>query len=284
MYPEPVRGIVLTVFVQGFVLSQLLSANTAYPSMAPLEQYLITDRDAEIAMARSAAPKSISDQADVMVLGREGYTTAAKGMNGFLCIVERSWTAASDVADFWNPKVRAPICFNPPAARTFARIYLMKTRLVLAGRSKADIVRAIATAMDNKALPALEPGAMCYMMSKQQYLSDDLMSWHPQVVFFVAGDAMKNWGANLMGAPVMAANDPEERVTVFVVWVGKWSSMTSCTSRSAVARPVCAARSLSFFSVSGVKCTSMPSRYGKTGPGAMGASDGCTGIVKGVPA
>jgi hypothetical protein len=198
--------------------------------MAPLDQYLMPDADSEIALARSAAPASISDGAEVMVLGREGYTTAVKGSNGFLCIVERSWGAATDAPDFWNPKVRAPHCFNPPAARTFAPIFLMKTKLVLAGKSKTEILGATASALDKKELPALEPGAMVYMMSKQQYLSDRDMSWHPHLMFFVPGDAAKSWGANLPGSPVIAANDPEERVTIFLVVVGKWSNGTPASS------------------------------------------------------
>jgi hypothetical protein len=197
-----------------------------YPAMARLDQYLMPDGNSEIALARSAAPASVSDGAEVMVLGPKGYTTAVKGTNGFLCIVERSWGAATDEPEFWNPKVRAPICFNPPAARTYVPISLMKTKLVLAGRSKAEIVQATALALDKKELPALEPGAMCYMMSKQQYLSDHDMSWHPHLMFFVSGDAARSWGANLPGSPVMVANDPEERVTIFLVRVGKWSDGT----------------------------------------------------------
>src|SRR5271165_2808510 len=80
-------------------------AATTYTKMAPVEQYLMTDRDAEIALARSAAPDSIARDAEVLVLGRHGFETAAKGTNGFVCIVERSWTSAPD-PDFWNPKVR----------------------------------------------------------------------------------------------------------------------------------------------------------------------------------
>src|SRR3984957_20450836 len=140
------------------------AAKTVYPAMAPLDQYLISDEASEIALARSAAPSSISDGAEVMVLGREGYKTAVKGTNGFLCIVERSWGQPTDEAEFWNPKMRAPHCFNAQAARSFAPIYFMKTRLVLAGKSKAEIARAIDTALDTKAIPLLEPGAMAYMM------------------------------------------------------------------------------------------------------------------------
>jgi hypothetical protein len=202
------------------------SETAPYPAMAPLNQYLVPDENSEIALARSAAPKSISDEAEVMVLGPKGYTTAVKGTNGFLCIVERSWGAPTDEPDFWNPKVRAPHCFNPAAAKTFLPIFLMKTKLVLAGKSKAEIVEATASALDKKELPALEPGAMCYMTSKQQYLNDRGKSWHPHLMVFVSGDAAKSWGANLPGSPVLAANDPQERVTIFLILVDNWSDGT----------------------------------------------------------
>jgi hypothetical protein len=206
--------------------AQVQAEQASYSAMAPLDQYLMADGNAEIALARSAAPASVSDGAEVMALGPKGYTTVVKGTNGFLCIVERSWGAATDDPDFWNPKVRAPICFNPPAARTFVPIFLMKTKLVVAGKSKTEILETTASALDKKELPVLEPGAMCYMMSKQQYLSEHGKNWHPHLMFFVSGEAAKSWGANLPDSPVMAANDPEERVTIFLVWVGKWSDGT----------------------------------------------------------
>ncbi|MGB7741408.1 MAG: hypothetical protein WBL41_01515, partial [Terracidiphilus sp.] len=127
---------------------------------------------------------------------------------------------------FWNPKNRSPICFNPAAARTYLPLILMRTKLVLAGKSKAELVKAIATALDKGELPALEPGSMCYMMSKQQYLNDDALNWHPHLMFFIRGDAGKSWGADLPGSPVMAANDPENRLTIFMVVVGTWSDGT----------------------------------------------------------
>jgi len=198
---------------------------SAYPAMAPLAQYLMP-KDAEIALARSAAPASVSSDAEVMVLGRSGYTVAAKGTNGFLCLVERSWANATDNAEFWNPSLRAPNCFNAAAARTFADIYLMRTNLVLAGKSPAEIARAVASGLDTGKLPALAPGAMCYMMSKGQYLNDRGKQWHPHLMFFVPGDTAKSWGANLPGSPVIASNDAQERVTVFMVLVHHWSDGT----------------------------------------------------------
>jgi hypothetical protein len=207
--------------------AQAQAEKAPYPAMAPVDEYLIADQNSEIALARSAAPASISGEAEVMVLARTGFTTAVRGTNGFLCIVERSWGAATDDPEFWNPKVRSPICFNPPAARTFVPIFLMKTKLTLAGKSKTEIATATASALDKKELPALEPGAMCYMMSKQQYLNDRGMSWHPHLMFLVSGDAAKSWGADLPGSPIMAASDPEERTTILMVWVGNWSDGSS---------------------------------------------------------
>ena len=224
-----IKAIALAVLIAQLGLStaicqaQAQADKAPYPAMASLDQYLIPDKDSEIALARTAAPKSISDNAEVMVLGRQGYTSEVKGTNGFLCFVERGWGAATDAPDFWNPKVRSPICFNPAAARSFAQIYLMKTKLVLAGKSKTEILQATTSALDKEELLPLEAGAMCYMLSNRQYLNDAGKSWHPHVMFFVPGDAEKSWGANLPGSPVIAANDPEERVTIFMVWTATWS-------------------------------------------------------------
>jgi hypothetical protein len=103
----------------------------------------------------------------------------------------------------------------------------MKTKLVLAGKSQAEIAQAIATALDKNELPALGSGAMAYMMSKQQYLNDRDKSWHPHVMFYSPGDMTKTWGADDPNSPVMVANDPQERVTVLFVLADKWSDGTA---------------------------------------------------------
>jgi hypothetical protein len=89
----------------------------SYPAMAPLEEYLIADRDAEIALARSAAPAAISKDASVVVLTRKGYQTAVEGKNGFVCLVDRAWSSPFDDPEFWNPKKRGPTCMNAAAVR-----------------------------------------------------------------------------------------------------------------------------------------------------------------------
>src|SRR5579864_8720662 len=109
MNPRTIRATALASFALVVALSaawtaQAQDAKGPYPSMAPLEQYLMADRNAEIALARSAAPGSISSGAEVLVLGRHGYETAVKGKNGFVCLVERAWNSSSDSPEFWNPK------------------------------------------------------------------------------------------------------------------------------------------------------------------------------------
>ena len=202
-------------------------AKTPYPSMAPVEQYLMADRSAEIALARSAAPESISRDAEVMVLGRHGYETAVQGKNGFVCLVERAWTAPIDDPGFWNPKIRGPICFNEAAARTDIPRTIKKTELLLAGQTKAQMIEAVTAAIEKKELPTMEPGAMCYMLSKQGYLGDQAGHWHPHLMFFVSQAEPGTWGAGLPGSPIFAINSAWEKLTTFLVPVREWSDGTA---------------------------------------------------------
>jgi hypothetical protein len=200
-----------------------------YPTMAPLAQYLIADKTAEVALARSAAPPAISNDATVMVLGRNGYETAVKGKNGFVCLVERAWMSPFDDAGFWNPKNRSPICYNPAAARSVLAYDIKRTALVMAGQSKPAMLQALKAAIARKELRAPEPGAMSYMLSHQQYLNDAAGAWRPHLMFHVPSADAAAWGANLAGSPVMLDTDhtqgPEPE-TIFMVAVGKWSDGT----------------------------------------------------------
>jgi hypothetical protein len=201
-------------------------AKPAYPTMAPVAQYRMTPQSEEIALARSAAPNSISDYADVLTLGSHGYETAVKGKNGFVCIVERSWAAGFDDPEFWNPKVRSPICFNAAAARSVVPGYLERTKWVLEGVSKPGMIGRVTAALTAKTWLAPEPGAMCYMMSKRGYVSDTAGHWHPHLMFFVARTDGGAWGADLDGSPVFSAYDDPEPVTTFFVLVTTWSDGT----------------------------------------------------------
>ncbi len=218
----------------GFLLPNATAQSGPYPKMAPVDQYLM-EKNAEIQLARSAAPDSISRDAEVLILGRHGFETAVKGKNGFVCLVWRSWAAGINDPDFWNPKLRAPVCLNPPAARFNVPLTIKKTELVLAGRTKIQMFDYISGALDKKELPALESGAMCYMLSKHGNLSERGGHWHPHLMFFVPLTEPASWGAGLPGSPVVVAfTDTPERHSVFLVPVPKWSDGTEDREGSVV--------------------------------------------------
>jgi hypothetical protein len=200
------------------------STTTPYAKMAPVDQYLMADRATEIALARSAAPDSIARDA-VLVLARHGFETAVKGKNGFVCIVGRGWTSAPD-SEFWNPKVRVPMCVNAAAARSYLVRFTKETEWGLAGRTQAQMTESITAAIAKKELPAMEPGAMCYMMSKQGYGGDTLPHWPSHLMFFYSDTDPAIWGANLPGSPVVGMSDPVEHLTQFVIPVQRWSDGT----------------------------------------------------------
>src|SRR3984957_8886857 len=177
------------------------STTPTYAKMAPIDQYLMTDQSAEIALARIAALHSIAHDAEGQVLGRHGFETAVKGTNGFVCIVARGWTSAAD-PDFWNPKVRVPMCFNAAAAHSYLQRLNKETEWGLAGRTQAQVTESVKAALAKKESPAMEPGAMCYMLSKQGYGGDSSPHWPPHVMFFYSDTDPAIWGANLPGSPL----------------------------------------------------------------------------------
>lgn len=228
---------------QGIALTLLVAFSTAnavhaappdpvnrYPQMAPLPQYLIADRAAEIALARSAAPASVSGDAQVLTLGPKGYETAATGRNGFTCLVERAWMNPFDNPEFWNPKIRGAVCYNAAASRSVLPYTLLRTTLVLTGTTtKSQLLEHVRLAVAQKKLSAPEAGSMSYMMSKHAYLSDGAGPWHSHLMFHIPKADAASWGADLPGSPVIVDTDhtevPEPQ-TIFMVPVGQWSDGT----------------------------------------------------------
>jgi hypothetical protein len=207
-----------------------LAQAVPYPAMAPIARYLEASETDEVALARSAAPASISANADVLTLSKDGYKATIKGSNGFVCLVERSWAQGLADPEFWNPKFRAPTCYNGPAARSVLPHYIERTGWVLAGASKAEMKARTQVQLSANKFMLPGAGAMSYMMSRQTHLHDSTGHWHPHLMFYLANAEAAAWGANLEGSPVSADGSPifaqagnPEPVTIFYVPVTKWS-------------------------------------------------------------
>jgi hypothetical protein len=210
------------------------SSAPSYPNMAPIAQYRMANRADEIALARSAAPRSISDKAEILVLGVHGFEVAVKGSNGFVCLVERSWDAGFDDPVFWNPNIRGADCLNPAAARSILPHFVERTNWVLAGLSKADMVKRTQAELAAGRFQLPAPGAMAFMMSKRQQLGLEAKHWHPHLMFFIANTSDASWGAGLAGSPVMSGHAAPDPVTTFFVPVPHWSDGTPDESQMAM--------------------------------------------------
>ena len=197
-------------------------------TMPPLSQYLMSPK-AEIALARSAAPASISTRATIMILTAQGYTVAVTGQNGFTCLVERAF-GQPNAPTFRNVKVHDPTCYNSAAARTVLLYTLKRTTLALGGATQAQIQRTISEAIAAKTLPTAAPDSIAYMMSKDQYIDDTAKSWYPHLMFFMpqadGSNVGESWGADRLRSPVVYdphSNAMHEPWARFFIPVSHWS-------------------------------------------------------------
>lgn len=214
-----------------WTITATIAATGGSDTMAPLSHYLM-NAQAEVALARSAAPSSISQHATIMVLGQHGYAVAQNGQNGFVCIVERGWMQPFGAPDFWNAAMRAPTCYNAAAARSILSYTFERTAMALAGASKAQIRHRIVAAIAAHSLPTPVPGSMAYMMSKSQYVNDDAKAWYSHVMIFTpvtdGANAGASWGADRALSPVVfdARDKMPEPWTCFFIPVSHWSDGT----------------------------------------------------------
>jgi hypothetical protein len=193
-----------------------------YKEMAPVEAYLGRDEREEIDFARSAAPRTISGDAEILAFDAHGYHRAVAGTNGWTCLVQRAWNDAYTDPEFWNPRIRIPICFNSPASRTVLPVYLERTKWVLAKRSLPAVL-AIAA---NLRVPDPERGSLAIMMSKQGYAGDALGTLGPHLMVFLADVPAEAWGANLPGVPINSAPGDKPSITIFFLGSRIWSDGT----------------------------------------------------------
>jgi hypothetical protein len=164
---------------------------------APFSEYEM-NRAAEIALAKSAAPENISSHATVKVLTRSGFETAVQGDNGFVCLVMRSWSAVPDPRDSHYAALRAPICFDPVAARTVAPVEELRTKLGLEGKPPEAIGSEVAARYGNGQLPKMEGVAFAYMWSASQLFPEG-GHWHPHMMVYAPYYKNSTLGSNAAG-------------------------------------------------------------------------------------
>ena len=192
-----------------------------------LEPFLMTDRSAETALARTAAPRQVSDSATILVFTRKRFVEAVHGTNGFTCVVLRGFSGPIDAPDYWNPRIRAPHCFNPPASRTVLPQILVEAELVLSGVSPREVVARSQRDYALHRVPQPAVGAMTYMLSKQQYLQEVNPQAAPHLMFYY-NKAMSPalWGADAKPLTVIADADPHARILTLFIPVRSWSDGT----------------------------------------------------------
>jgi hypothetical protein len=200
------------------------------PDVTP---FLIADRDAEIRLARTAAPPSISDSATVLVLERTGYVQATRGSNGFACIVIRSLAGSLDLPGLWSPGISAPHCFNAAAVRTVMPLLVKQTAWLLSGESASEVAGHIERSYASREFAPPESGAMAYMLSPEQRLTDSGSHGLPHLMFFYdKSQPASAWGAGAAGSPVQhdAAADTHAPFLTLFVLVRQWSNGASAAA------------------------------------------------------
>ncbi|MGB8152099.1 MAG: hypothetical protein WCE97_13000 [Candidatus Cybelea sp.] len=219
-------GAALSLACSAVAFGQVPSANP-YPTMAPIAKYLMPSAAAEIALARTAGPSSISAHAEVLVLTKQGYVVGAKGTNGWLCLVGRSWTAGLDDPEFWNWRGLGPACLNPPAVRSVLPQYLARTKWAIVGDTREEIAAKAKAAYADHLFTDPAPASFAFMLSKEGYLLGVDGPWRPHVMPFIAYDQLATWGVGFKGSPILGPPPrstfrPYEPVTIAIP-VKRWS-------------------------------------------------------------
>jgi hypothetical protein len=187
------------------------AARAQSPKYPPISDYLMP-RDAEIALARTAAPPALSDRATVKILTSSGYEVASEGDNGAVCMVMRGFSAPTYTpAPFrelvYDPSVHAPICFTPPAARTVMPYYELRTKLAIEGKGPDEIAERLQAAYIKGELPRRDTVTFAYMWSAHQHLASGIGAWHPHMMVFAPYYENAMVGGNAFGSLLPQVSD-----------------------------------------------------------------------------
>ncbi|HEY2466782.1 MAG TPA: hypothetical protein VGI45_02920 [Terracidiphilus sp.] len=188
MTPQKARTGTLVILgialMAGLCAGKIRAQSSKYP---PLSEYMM-EPEAEIALAKSAAPDGVSGRATIKILTTSGYKVLVQGDNGFVCMVMRGWSAptytpAANRNLVYDPKTRAPICFNPVASRTVVPYQELRTRLGMKGKGPDQIAKEIEAAYAKGELPKMEAVGFAYMLSADQMLGP-AGAWHPHMMVY----------------------------------------------------------------------------------------------------
>jgi hypothetical protein len=165
----------------------------------------------EIALARSAAPASVSAAAAVWVLSDSGYRLAVPGTTGAACMVSRSWVHSLE-----------PVCFDPEGAATIMKMEIVRTELLHAGRSVAEAELGVQAALKRGEIRLPSRVAVSWMQSgAQQLVSDDGRSvgaWRPHLMLYSPGfspaDLGLRAGVEAGGIMVVDAGSPKAMLLI----------------------------------------------------------------------
>jgi len=163
------------VLLLGLATSHALAAQED-GAIRPGKRALL-ERTREIALARSAAPRDVSEKATVLVLTDSGYATAEAGTNGVHCIVSRSW-----------PQSLEPICYDAEASLTIMPLALREAAMLQQGRDVAEIRSELDAGLRTGKYRLPRRPAMTYMMSAaQDLIADDGQragAWQPHLMLY----------------------------------------------------------------------------------------------------
>jgi hypothetical protein len=192
--------------------------NHSYP---PLSEYMMAP-DAEVALARSAAPEQVSAHATIKLLTLSGYKVTVEGDNGFVCIVMRGWGAPTftpaPLRDLvYYSKLRAPICFNPVASRTVLPLQELRAKLGLEGKTPDQITEGVQAAYAKGELPRMETVAFAYMFSADQDLGPGIGAWHPHMMVYTPYYENSMLGGNSPGMLPIVGDDAGTPFAVTVI-------------------------------------------------------------------
>jgi hypothetical protein len=145
-----------SIVIAALLAAGPLAAQQPYDRSTQLPKRPVVARDAEITMARAAAPPAVSSQATIYVAGPKGYEVAIEGTNGWGCFVQRNAAATG----------LFPRCDDAERVASLYPVYHLLEVFRAMGRSATDYDRAVSEGLKYGTFRAPASGALSYMLAE----------------------------------------------------------------------------------------------------------------------